>query len=437
MKKKELKIGMIGSHFFWGGGAELLKFLSKGLLYNTNQQVKILVFISEAKINQEFSENLFFKIKKNLSLLKSTILSYLKTYKKIFEQVIKFKSPIYIRQEYVKSSLSLDEFRDFFKNSRVEFIYYKNIENGLTEEILKQDIDIVFPTGAVFNKDFSLPWISYIFDFQHKYFPNFFSETEIEQRDKYFEKLIKESTTMIVNSKDTKNDINKFFPNNSAKIFNLPFCPYADVEWLDNMNTDVRKKYKLPKNYFIISNQFWIHKDHKTAFKALSILINKYKVEDIHLVCTGDMGDNKFPDFIYELFRESKALKIRKYLHFTGLTPKREQIEIMKKSIALIQPTLFEGGPGGFAVYNAIALGIPVIISDIAVNLEVEGNNISIFKRSDANNLAEKMNEIINSNIKRPDKETLLKQGELSLEKLNKAIFEAINYSINKNYEKI
>ena len=59
-------------------------------------------------------------------------------------------------------------------------------------------------------------------------------------------------------------------------------------------------------------------------------------------------------------------------IRILGLIPKYDQIQIMRGAVAVIQPTLFEGGPGGGAVYDAVSIGTPVILSDIPVNREVE-----------------------------------------------------------------
>lgn len=44
---------------------------------------------------------------------------------------------------------------------------------------------------------------------------------------------------------------------------------------------------------------------------------------------------------------------------------KLEQIEIMKDALGIIQTSLFEGGPGGGCVLDAISLETPSIVSNI------------------------------------------------------------------------
>ncbi len=100
-------------------------------------------------------------------------------------------------------------------------------------------------------------------------------------------------------------------------------------------------------------------------------------------------------------------------MHFLGHIPKADQIAIMKDSLAVIQPTLFEGGTGGGSVYDAISLGVPAILSDIPVNREIENEkNIFYFNSESDTDLAEKILDFLKRDIKRPEKENLVEMGE-------------------------
>ena len=74
----------------------------------------------------------------------------------------------------------------------------------------------------------------------------------------------------------------------------FPFAPCAQLDWLKN-DLDVRDLYKIELLYFLISNQFWRHKDHETAFKAFA----KYRANggNAILVCTGGIDDYRSPGY--------------------------------------------------------------------------------------------------------------------------------------------
>jgi glycosyltransferase involved in cell wall biosynthesis len=66
---------------------------------------------------------------------------------------------------------------------------------------------------------------------------------------------------------------------------------------------------------------------------------------------------------------------------------------LIENASCLIQPTLYEGGPGGGAVYDAYMYGIPIILSDIEINNEVvDCGNIIRFDAGNSADLCSKMN---------------------------------------------
>jgi glycosyltransferase involved in cell wall biosynthesis len=96
---------------------------------------------------------------------------------------------------------------------------------------------------------------------------------------------------------------------------------------------------------------------------------------------------------------------------FLGLVPKSEQIAIMNSAVAVVQPTLFEGGPGGGSVYDAISIGCPVIVSDIPVNREIETYVDAFFSPSDPASLLQAMRRIEDAPKRKKSVTALLAEG--------------------------
>ena len=254
---------------------------------------------------------------------------------------------------------------------------------------VKLKIDIVFPCMDVPPDDFGVPWIGYLYDFQHRYFPEFFDKKEIEGRNQFFQKMLYQAKHIIVNGQAVIEDANLFYPGHTAKLHALPFSPFPQAHWLSNTLVDVRSKYDISSLYFLISNQFWRHKDHATAFRALA----EYYASggQALLVCTGDTHDWRFPYYFPELMQLIKELHLEDKIKILGHISKDEQISLMKNSIAVIQPTLFEGGPGGGCTYDAISLGVPVIASDIPINREINCGDVVFFPAGDFQSLTKLM----------------------------------------------
>lgn len=103
------------------------------------------------------------------------------------------------------------------------------------------------------------------------------------------------------------------------------------------------------------------------------------------------MEDYRNPVYIKNLKMLIENIVHKDKIHFVGLLPKLDQINIMINSIAVIQPTLFEGSLGGGSIHESIAYGIRNIISDIPINLEIEDSLTTFFKASDEDDLALQM----------------------------------------------
>ena len=164
--------------------------------------------------------------------------------------------------------------------------------------------------------------------------------------------------------------------------------------------------------YFLISNQFWIHKDHVCAFNALAELRKTPGYDDIHIVCTGATKDYRNPNYLDELNELNQSLGIYDRVHFLGYIPKIDQIQLMKECIAVIQPTLYEGSPGGGEIEDAVSLGKHSIVSDIPVNLEIDEPTVTFFECRSAKQLASCMKEAADSTYETPAKEELVKLGK-------------------------
>ena len=272
-------------------------------------------------------------------------------------------------------------------------------------------------------------WIGYIYDFQHKYYPQFFSVEEIGRRDKIFARLANEPPALIVNSQAVKDDIDRFLPGHRGQIFVMPFASAALAEKFDEPGENLAEKYKLPTRYFIISNQFWVHKSHETAFEALALLRREPSCADIAIVCTGHRGDRRFPGYFDQLLSRVGRLGLADSIFTLGHIPKDEQIHLMMNAIAVLQPTLFEGGRGGGSVSHAVALGVPAIVSDIAVNRELNERNVFFFRTGSSEDLAARMAELALRPRARPGREQLLAESHQRLARLGDCLLEVVDYA--------
>ena len=292
----------------------------------------------------------------------------------------------------VTPHVSKDHLRDAISTTgcSIEMHSYYGSLQGLSRAMRNLDAEVVLPSMMSLSRHFLQPWIGYIPDLQHKRLPDNFSRRERRERDRNFSALLADARAVIVNSKSVVRDIEEFYPQSKATLFSLPFCPPANPAPLDDIGEEALCPHALPEKFFIISNQFWVHKSHQTAFDALRLVRNA-GFPDVHILCTGNPHDYRAPGYVDRLKAGIARDGLTDRIHFLGMIPKRHQLAIMRRSVAVVQPTLFEGGPGGGALYDGVSTATPVILSDIDVNREADLGVIEFFRAGSAEDLAQKM----------------------------------------------
>lgn len=313
--------------------------------------------------------------------------------------------------------------------------YSWNNPRSITKLMERNGHDVLIPVMNPPGKGLDKPWVGYIFDVQHRTHPEFFSTETIAYRDEQFQRMLAEAKVVIVNSRAVRNELAMFFPHAETRFVTLPFTPKTPTVWFDAPAiTDVQIRYGVPERYFIICNQFWAHKDYLTAFRALRDAIDlDTRMRDVHLVCTGSTADSRFPEYYPMLVQEIERMQLTKMVHILGHIPKQDQLALLNGSIAVVQPTLYEGGPGGGAVYDAMSYGIPVIASDIPINQEINEGDITFFHASQSQDLARRMVERLDIPSACPDKDALTELGRNRAMRLHMKLDEAMDLAIDYN----
>lgn len=265
--------------------------------------------------------------------------------------------------------------------------------------------------------------VGYVYDFQHVQLPHLFKERDRARRDRMFAETMAQSKAVIVNARTIADELRSRHPSSGARIFALPFAPAPQPDWLAD-RPEVAAPYRPAGRYFIVSNQFWTHKNHRTAFRAFARVRARHP--DVTLVCTGDTQDGRDPSYYPGLLTELGQAGVRDAVHILGLIPKRAQIELLKGAVALVQPTLCEGGPGGGAAFDAIALDVPVLASDIPVNREIDCGDVRFFAPTDDAALADLMIAALGKVPARRPGAALLSAGQARIAAAGEAIWAAL-----------
>lgn len=256
--------------------------------------------------------------------------------------------------------------------------------NFLLENILKKyDIQILSHTSITKFKN--IKTINWIPDFQHIHLPQMFSKKEIDNRDKSFMQIIKESDIVVLSSFDALTDLKNFSSEYQNKARVLQFVSQPNSRYFElneNNKNNVFKKYDIKDDFFYMPNQFWKHKNHMTVFKA----VNELKKDGIQIcvVCTGHLADYRNKTYIDEIKNFIKINNLEKNIKLLGLVEYEDVFALIKFSKAVINPSLFEGWSS--TVEECKSVEKNMILSDLDVHKE-QYPNATFFERNSVESL--------------------------------------------------
>jgi glycosyltransferase involved in cell wall biosynthesis len=253
--------------------------------------------------------------------------------------------------------------RFFVKESRMV------IESQRGSMLRRHGVDALFVDYMVPQIDIrrlGLPTMTWIHDFQHLHMPEMFDEQEIKIRNAMVSSTLAASNAVILTNTELLHDLEQLAPEYRYKAHVLPIIvPLPENVYAENPQA-VQQKYHLPDRFFYLPNQFWKHKNHECVLKALASLRQRH--EDLLVVCTGHTADYRHPEHFPALLRNIAMSGLRENIRIIGSVPYSDVLQLMRQSLAVIQPSLYEGF--GLTVAEADTIGKAMIVSDLVAHRE-------------------------------------------------------------------
>lgn len=194
---------------------------------------------------------------------------------------------------------------------------------------------------------------------------------------------------IIVPSNAVKNDL--------VKQFNLPkeeiVVTYEGVldkryHVLKHGNNKVLKKFKIKEPYLLYVGSLYPHKNVEILVRAVKLLRVTSHESRVNLVvvCGRSVFWEKFKKFVEQENAES-------FVKLVGYVPDEGLGALYRNAEAFVFPTLSEGF--GLPGLEAMSAGTPVVCSDIPVLREIYGDAALYFDPKDANDIANKIQQIL------------------------------------------
>lgn len=270
----------------------------------------------------------------------------------------------------------------------------------------------------------SIPSIGWIPDFQHMHLPKFYSAYEFAARNSAFSRLIHRSAALLLSSEDALKDLRVFSPKNQTPTYVLRFTSCLVNQMPVLSREDLERKYGLERAWFHLPNQFWKHKNHDIVIEALRLL--KLQGKEVLVVATGSTNDYRNPAYFGNVQKKISEYGVAADFRTLGMLPYSEVVSLMRYSVAVINPSLFEGW--STTVEEAKALGKKILLSDIPVHREQAPDRGIYFRPDQAGELASIMNEC-------REKFDASLEEKITLQYLQNT--EARKLAFAKNYEQI
>lgn len=234
-----------------------------------------------------------------------------------------------------------------------------------------------------------IPTLAWIADFQHLRLPQLFSARERRARDRDFAAICRDSTRILLSSASAQRDLAAFDEDAVAKSRVLRFVANVPDPRELAPRAALEEKYRFEGRYFFLPNQFWVHKNHRVVIQALSIL--KGRGTPATVLASGNPSDYRHPEHYASLLALARELGVQDRFRPLGIVPYADLVALMWHSIAVINPSRFEGW--STTVEEAKSLGVPLLLSDIDVHREQQPPAASYFDPDDAEGLAGAMQD--------------------------------------------
>jgi len=248
-------------------------------------------------------------------------------------------------------------------------------------------IDLMwFPSPMYEQVD--LPYVITIWDVEHRlqpYFPELGAYAEWTWREKLFGDTLRRATYVVTGTHVGRDEIVRFYGVDDARIRLLPHpTPTFALDAASTPVTPLSLPVRSP--YIFYPAQFWSHKNHVGLLRGVAELKRRGVTIDVAFVGS-DKGN------LEHVRERASALDIYDQVHFLGFVERADLVALYRNATALAYASLC--GPENLPPLEAMALGCPVIASNIAGAREQLGDAALLIDMLDAKSIADAIQRLM------------------------------------------
>jgi glycosyltransferase involved in cell wall biosynthesis len=229
--------------------------------------------------------------------------------------------------------------------------------------------DIVWFLSAGLHMQLDMPYVTVVWDVEHRnhpYFPELTARGQWAIREAMYRELLPRATYVIVGTQVGRNEIERYYGVARERIRVLPHpTPRFALEAAPRTGAGAAQRHGLAREYLIYPAQFWAHKNHANLVLALKVLKERGVVIDLALVGS-DKGNRAH---IEQLARDAGVAAQVKFL---GFVEQDDLVGLYRDALGLAYLSFC--GPENLPPLEAFALGCPVVASRIPGHVEQLGD---------------------------------------------------------------
>lgn len=249
--------------------------------------------------------------------------------------------------------------------------------------------DVFFSPSHYVPLMVSIPRICSIMDLGYLEYTTQFRKKDYWQLKVWSAISIYVSKAIIAISNSTKEDIVRHYPSSKGKVHVTPLAYDAEKFNTGVSDEDVRRvrsKYSIVTDYVLYLGTLKPSKNIEGLIEAFS----RFQIHDtrFQLVIAGKKG------WMFDsIFQKVKELGLEDQVIFTDFVTEADKPALIKGAKLFVLPSFWEGF--GLDVLNAMASGVPVVVSNIGSLPEVVGEAGVLVNPHDPESIAAGMKEVL------------------------------------------
>jgi glycosyltransferase involved in cell wall biosynthesis/SAM-dependent methyltransferase len=233
-----------------------------------------------------------------------------------------------------------------------------------------EPVDLLFcPFTMPFFHHPAVPVVSVVYDLQYAFYPQFFAPDDEAGRERTFLTAARVAERLVCISEFTRQSVlaqGQAPPGRTATVHIS--LPRRLTRTDQDAVSALRARLGLGQaDYLLFPANYWPHKNHRMLLTAFGLFVAARPGSDCKLALTG--SDTGLRD---ELGQAAARLGLADRVVFAGYVSDAELSALLTGAKALIFPSLFEGF--GMPLVEAMAVGTPILCSDVASLPEVGGD---------------------------------------------------------------